>query len=56
MKYEAPSATVVNFESEYVVAQSSVGIYNFDNSGRGPKKSSTFVVMNNSIHWWHQKE
>jgi hypothetical protein len=56
MKYEAPSAQVVNFEADFVVAQQGGGVYDFDNGGRGPKKSSRYVVSDNTIHWWHQKQ
>jgi hypothetical protein len=44
MKYEAPCAAVVNFKSEYVIADSSGGymdITNMDNNGYGPDGDNT---------------
>jgi hypothetical protein len=45
MKYEAPCAAVVNFKSEYVMADSSGGymdITNMDNDGRGGENNNTY--------------
>jgi hypothetical protein len=53
MKYEAPSAQVVNFEANFVVAQQGGGVYDFDNGGRGPRKASMFVTTDDGDHYWH---